>query len=38
MLGSPSLQVFLDCGDVALRTVGMVGWVEVALGDLSGLF
>ena len=36
---SPSLEVFKDRGDVALRDVvtGMVGWVGVGLGDLRGL-
>jgi len=40
VMGSPSLEVFQNHGDVALRTwsVGMVGWVGVGLGDLSGLF
>ena len=36
-VGSPSLEVFKSCGDVALRDVGMVGWVGVGLCDLSGL-
>jgi len=36
---SPSLQVFQNCGDVALRDVGSVGgrWT-VGLDDLRGLF
>ena len=38
VVGSPSLEVFCICGDVALRDVGMVGWVGVGLGDLRGLF
>ena len=36
VMGPPSLEVFQSHGDVALRDVGMVGWV--GLGDLSGLF
>jgi len=34
---SPSLEVFRDHGDVALRDVvmGMVGWVGVGPGDLK---
>jgi len=37
---SPSLEVFMNHGDVALRDVVMntVGWVGVGLGDLRGLF
>ena len=40
MVGSPFLEVFQNDGDVALRDVvmGMVRWVGVGLGDLSGLF
>lgn len=39
-MGSPSLEVLLNHGDVALRDVvmGMVGWVGAGLGDLSALF
>lgn len=39
-MGSPSPEVFHNCGDVALRGVvmGMVGWAGVGLGDLSGFF
>lgn len=36
--GNPP-RVFQDHGDVAMRdTVGMVGWLAVGLGGLSGLF
>ena len=40
VVGSPSLEVLQNHGDVALRDVvmGMVGWAEVGLGDLGGLF
>ena len=34
VVGSPSLEVFKDLGDVALS---MVGWVGAGLGDLRGL-
>ena len=39
-VGSPSLEVLKNCGDVALRDVvsGTVGWVGVGLGDHGGLF
>jgi len=37
VVGYPSMEVFQNCGDVALRdTVGMVGWDGV--GHLRGLF
>ena len=36
VMGSLSLEVFQNLGDVALRAVGMVGWT--GLGDLRGLF
>ena len=38
-MGSPSLDVLQNSGDVALRDVemGMVGWAGVRLGDLCGL-
>ena len=36
VVGSPSLEVLLNHGDVALR--GTWEWVEVGLGDLKGLF
>ena len=35
--GSPSLEVFENCGDVDV-VMGTVGWVGVGLGDLRGLF
>ena len=40
VVGSPSLEVFQNRGDVALRDVGSgtVGWAGVGLGDLRGLF
>ena len=38
MLESSSLEVFQSHGDVALRSVGIGGWVEDGLGDLRGLF
>ena len=39
VLGSPSLEVSQNHGDVALRDVvmGTVGYVGVGLGDLGGL-
>ena len=38
--GGVSLEVFHNCGDVALRGVvmGMVGWAGVGSVDLRGLF
>jgi len=40
LVGSPSLKVFQNHGNVALRDVvmGMVGCFGVGLGDLSVLF
>ena len=41
VVGSPSLEVLKNHGDVALRAVVMGtqwGWVGVGLGDLRGLF
>lgn len=38
VVDSLSLEVSQSHGDVALRDVGTVGWVEVGLGDLRGLF
>ena len=37
-MGSPSLEVLQNCGDVALRDVvmGMVGWAGVGLGIGEG--
>ena len=32
-MGSPSQRCY---GDVALMSVGVVGWVGVGLGDLGG--
>lgn len=39
MVEPPSLVVFQNCGDVALRDVvgGHGGWIWVGLGDLRGL-
>ena len=37
VVGSPPLEVFQNCGDVALRDMVGVGWVGVGLGNLSGL-
>jgi len=40
VVGSPSLEVSKNCGDVALRDVvsGYGGVGEIGLGDLKGLF
>jgi len=39
VVGSPSLEVFRNHGDMAQRdTVGMGGWAEIGRGDLRGLF
>jgi len=39
-MGCPTLEVFHNCRDVALRNVamGMVGWVGDGLGDCRALF
>jgi len=40
VVGSPSLEVLQNHGDVAQRDVvmGMVGWAGIGLDDLRGLF
>ena len=40
VVGSPSLEVLQNHGDVALRDVvrGTVGWVGIGVGDLGDLF